>query len=95
MTTRELNAGEDSGVYRFPSLFVRSTRHASARTRDQREAELVNLTAAEIRAEHSRVICTPADKNSAKIGQMIREILEREFPATGIASKRETRKPVL
>ena len=101
MTAGELNAGQDSGIHRFTSVLGPSKRLASPRTRDQREAELVRLTAAEIKAEHSRTTSSSAmdaralaDSNSAKIGQMIREILEREFPTTGIAAKRESRKPL-
>lgn len=96
MTAGELNTGHDSGLHDFTSLFP-PTRPAPKRTRDQREAELVNLTAAEIKAEYSRAMSSQllADTSSAKVGQMIREILEREFPTTGIASKREGRKPLL
>jgi hypothetical protein len=57
-------------------------------TRGQREAELEELSVTEIAAEYAKAMATTLGPRSPsnpepKVGQMIREILEREFPLNG------------
>ena len=62
------------------------------RTRSDREEELVGLSVPEIIALHSQTVAQSATFNSksvsgSSVGQMIREILEREFPTSGNRSE--------
>ena len=62
------------------------------RTRSDREEELLRLSVPEIIAQHSQTVGKPGGFNSkpmagSSVGQMIREILEHEFPANGSRSE--------